>query len=320
MDQKEFNILLDKYAKGLLNKQEAERLELWLDSLEDKSAFSTIPEEELNASKTAMFERLTARINNVPQKKTPVYRMWPFRIAAAVAILVIAGFICRESVLNIVAPHRTTYAVSVKGRVTKQILSDGTIVWLKGNSRLAFPAKFGNGKREVTLEGEALFEVAKDEKHPFRIYCGTLTTTVLGTSFNICDTGEEIAVSVLTGKVSVTSDKTRQRIINADESIVYSETDATVKQAHPTQTAVHEFTKGTEYDMAFNDAGMAEVIQRIEKKFEVNINLEDTAILKSLITADMTDQSLENTMGMIGQALSLDVEIKGRTVVLQPKK
>ena len=319
MDQKEFKILLDKYAKGLLNKQEAEHLELWLDSLEDKSAFSAIPEQELNASRTAMFERLTVRIN-APEKKTPIYRMLPFRIAAAVAVLVIAGFIYRESVLNMIAPHRTAYTVNVKGRVTKQILSDGTIVWLKGNSRLAFPAKFGNGKREVTLEGEALFEVAKDEKHPFRIYCGTLTTTVLGTSFNICDTGEEIAVSVLTGKVSVVSDKNRQHIINADESIVYSETDATVKQAHPTQTAVHEFTKGTEYDMAFNDAGMAEVIQRIEKKFEVNINLEDTAILKSLITADMTDQSLENTMEMIGQALNLDVEIKGRTVVLQPKK
>jgi ferric-dicitrate binding protein FerR (iron transport regulator) len=204
--------------------------------------------------------------------------------------------------------------------VTKQILSDGTIVWLKGNSRLAFPAKFGDNKREVTLEGEALFEVAKDEEHPFRIYCGTLTTTVLGTSFNIRDTGEEIAVSVLTGKVSVASQKTEQRIIYSNESIVYSETHATVEHAHPTETAIHEFTRGTEYAMAFNDASMIEVIQRIEKKFEVGINLKDTAILKSLITADMTDQSLENTMEIIGQALNLDVEIRGRIVSLQPKK
>jgi ferric-dicitrate binding protein FerR (iron transport regulator) len=321
MDNKEFKNLLDRYTKGLLNKQEIERLHRWLDTMEDKDAFDTLPEDELSVAKHAMFNRLTQRINHQEIKIVSIYRSrWKMAAAATIAVMIIAGFVCRASILDLIAPHRVTYASSVEGHIQKQILSDGTIVWLKGNSKLTYPATFRKEDRVVTLEGEGLFEVAKDEKRPFLVYCGTLTTKVLGTSFNIRDNGDEIAVAVLTGKVAVASDKTQQRVIYQDESIVYSETHATVIEGSPSHTIVHEFIKGTEYDMAFNDAGMEEVIQRIEKKFEVKIRMEDTAILKNHITADMTDQSLERTMEMISQALNLDVIIKGKNVQLQPKK
>ncbi|HEY0611277.1 MAG TPA: DUF4974 domain-containing protein, partial [Chitinophaga sp.] len=79
-------------------------------------------------------------------------------------------------------------------------------------------------------------------------------------------------------------------------------------------------TKGTEYDMSFNDARMTEVIHRIEKKFEVDIQTEDTTITSNLFTADLTDQSLKNTMEMISQALNLAFEIKGKTILLKQKK
>ncbi|UPK69372.1 FecR family protein [Chitinophaga filiformis] len=321
MDNKEFKQLLDRYTKGLLDKQEMEHLEKWLDTMEDKTAFDNLSQEELSTAREDMFSRLQQRIGQ-PAKTVRMLRpSQKIAVAATIAVIIVAGYFWRKSVLDIVAPHRTTYAYSDKGHIRKQILSDGSIVWLKGKSKLTFPAVFNQKERPVTLEGEALFEVAKDAKRPFVVRCGSLTTGVLGTSFNIRKNEKgEVAISVLTGSVVVASKSTKEQIIKTNESIVYSEVHASVVNVHPSRTDIHGFIRGTEYDMAFNDARMIDVIQKIEKKFEVKINLEDTAIQKQLFTADMTDQSLEHTMEMISQALNLDITINDKTVLIRPKK
>jgi len=321
MDNKEFKQLLDRYTKGLLDKQEMEHLEKWLDTMEDKTAFDNLSQEELSTAREDMFSRLQQRIGQ-PAKTVRMLRpSQKIAVAATIAVIIVAGYFWRKSVLDIVAPHRTTYAYSDKGHIRKQILSDGSIVWLKGKSKLTFPAVFNQKERPVTLEGEALFEVAKDAKRPFVVHCGSLTTGVLGTSFNIRKNEKgEVAISVLTGSVVVASKSTKEQIIKTNESIVYSEVHASVVNVHPSRTDIHGFIRGTEYDMAFNDARMIDVIQKIEKKFEVKINLEDAAIQKQLFTADMTDQSLEHTMEMISQALNLDITINDKTVLIRPKK
>jgi transmembrane sensor len=303
MNNQTFETLVDKYLKGLLNEQETAYVEKWLDSLEDKEALNTLSATELATAKEVMYRKLDKRIN----QHRFVNNRW-LKVAAAVIFIVSAGYWLSD---------RNVELESTAGSIRKQILSDGSIVWLKGASRLTYPRTFGDGNREVTLAGEALFEVAQDAKHPFRIYCGDLTTTVLGTSFNIRNTGNETSVSVLTGKISLTAGAAPAITLTANENAVYSATKTTtiVKAA----TALHELTKGTEYDMAFNDAGMQDVIQRIERKFNVDIQLTDSAIVNNLITADMTDQSLEQTVEMICQALNLEARFKGQTILLQPK-
>jgi ferric-dicitrate binding protein FerR (iron transport regulator) len=313
MNNQNFDSLIDRYLKGQLNEEEVVFLEKWLDSLEDKELFDKLPAAELAIAKKAMYERIN--------KKNNIFRLSPYlKVAASVIVLVIAGYIFRDNLLNFIAPHRDIYVAGTTGNIKKQILSDGSIVWLKGNSKLTFPLAFGSSERTVTLQGEALFEVAKDAQRPFMIHCGSLITKVLGTSFNIRNTGRETAVSVLTGKLSLTNGKSTEILLSANENAVYSEQQSTIKKAKETTVAIRELTKGTEYDMSFNDAGMRDVIHRIEKKFDVDIHLKDTAIIvNNLFTADMTDQSLEKTMEMICQALNLEVKIKGQTILLQPR-
>lgn len=320
MRNNKFKNLVDKYLKGLLQKEEEEHLERWADSLEDKHAFDALPESEVEDAGKEIYNRLMTRINKADKPPVVFIRKPLVRIAASVAVLIIAGFLFKQDLLNIIAPHRQTYVISMEGHIRKQILSDGTIVWLKGHSRLVFPVKFGNSDRAVTLEGEALFEVAKDAGHPFVIHCGTLITKVLGTSFNIRNTGAKTEVAVLTGQVALTTATAERILLNPNEKAIYSEPFETIEKDNGTGTQAHDFIKGTEYDMSFNDAGMPDVIQRVEKKFEVDIKVEDATIMSNLITADLTDQSLQNTMKMISQALNLDVDIKGKTVLLQPKR
>jgi transmembrane sensor len=67
----------------------------------------------------------------------------------------------------------------------KIVLSDGTQVWLNSESKLSFPFKFSGPTREVVIEGEAYFEVAKDEEHPFVVRTRQTQIQVLGTKFNV---------------------------------------------------------------------------------------------------------------------------------------
>ncbi|KAA2243199.1 DUF4974 domain-containing protein [Chitinophaga agrisoli] len=322
MKNNELKNLIDKYLDGALNAEETAQLEQWLDGMAADDAFAAMPEQEKETARTEGYNRLVKRIEKA-QRPTIVKRMFTgarsWKIAAAVACLVITGTLFKNSLLDIVAPHRLTAMQSTEGRIKKHILSDGSIVWLKGNSKLVFPVSFGEGNRVVTLEGEALFEVAKDAAHPFQIQCGSLTTTVLGTSFNIRSSGNETHVAVLTGKIALSAPQSGKVILYPNQQAIYKEA-AVIARENRNSASVHEITKGTEYDMAFNDVRMSEVVQRIEKKFEVNIALQDAAITGSLITADFTDQSLQNTMEMICQALNLDVEINGKSISLKLKK
>jgi ferric-dicitrate binding protein FerR (iron transport regulator) len=84
-------------------------------------------------------------------------------------------------------------------------LPDGTGVWLNAMSSLRYPAAFRGASREVTLTGEAYFEVAKNKAMPFQVKVGDMQVEVLGTHFNIMAYTDEEAINttLLEGKVKV---------------------------------------------------------------------------------------------------------------------
>ena len=92
------------------------------------------------------------------------------------------------------------------GTRTKLLLPDGSSVWLNSGSRLTYDSSYGNSLREVTLTGEAFFDVAKNKQKPFIIHTGNINIRVLGTSFNVKSyPGDKtIETSLIQGKIEVT--------------------------------------------------------------------------------------------------------------------
>ncbi|MFC4209759.1 FecR family protein [Pedobacter lithocola] len=102
--------------------------------------------------------------------------------------------------------------VNPRGQRSKIMLPDSTIVYLGAGSRLRFPESFARELREISLSGEAFFEVKKNPNKPFIVHAGEIQTRVLGTSFKIeAFTGSPFSVQVSTGKVRV-SRKTPGRV------------------------------------------------------------------------------------------------------------
>lgn len=85
------------------------------------------------------------------------------------------------------------------------VLADGSKIWLSPSSSFSYPDQFNGNLREVKLEGEAFFQIAKDKKHPFIIHTGDMSTRVVGTSFEIdaYKTQQHFMVTVVTGVVRV---------------------------------------------------------------------------------------------------------------------
>lgn len=96
---------------------------------------------------------------------------------------------------TVYVPERGEYQVE---------LSDGTRIWVNSASEISFPSYFAGNVREVTLAGEAYFEVARDSRRPFYVNIGDDRVRVLGTAFNVSAYRDErtTEVALLNGKVS----------------------------------------------------------------------------------------------------------------------
>ncbi len=140
----------------------------------------------------------------VVEMKTSGGRKW--RWWAVATVVGIVGFAAWLFSYNRQFTVELAETYNKAGISSHLILSDGTEIWLAPDSRLTYPVTFGGATREVTLDGEAFFEVNKDPLHPFIVHTVHGDVRVLGTSFNVHAYGadDEVVTAVATGKVSYT--------------------------------------------------------------------------------------------------------------------
>jgi ferric-dicitrate binding protein FerR (iron transport regulator) len=113
------------------------------------------------------------------------------------------------------------------GTRTKLVLPDGTQVWLNSNSKLTYSNEFNTGSREVSLEGEAWFDVAKNVQWPFIVHASSLDIKVLGTSFTIKSypQDETIEATLLKGTIEVSrkdNPNAARVILKPNEKLVFN--------------------------------------------------------------------------------------------------
>jgi transmembrane sensor len=113
------------------------------------------------------------------------------------------------------------------GTRTKLVLPDSTRVWLNSNSRLKYSAEFDQTNREIVLEGEAYFEVARDARLPFVVHASSIDIKVLGTSFAVKSypQDETIEATLLKGMIEISRQDNpggARIILKPNEKLVFS--------------------------------------------------------------------------------------------------
>jgi len=190
------------------------------------------------------------------------------------------------------------------------VLPDASIIIMNKGTKLTFIKKqFNNKNREVWLEGEAFFDVAKNKEKPFIIHTGTMQTTVRGTSFNIkayTQTGQNV-VSVRTGKVEVCAQNKVLAMLTSNKQIIYD----TAKRTSETESIkASDITSWTNGSLILNNANISELRLRLKQCFNVNLQVNGQALNNAKFNAVFkTGTSLDEVM----QTISVLYEIKYKT-------
>lgn len=330
MDEQNLYVLLQKYSQGACTDEELTTLETWYAMLGQD-----LPDEVIDPQSEAARQltqqqllALRARLSATPVAAplTVVKRsFWKkagryAAIWASVLVLAGAGYWWYST-----GSHRT--AVSVRRYASGQTnfdryltLPDGSTVVLHSGSRLVVPEHFNGPSREVTLLGEAYFDIRSDSLKPFVINTGQLKTTVLGTAFNISAYPErpEITVSVTRGKVKVEEGTKVLAVLTPDQQIVYNTKNAAARQEAVNAAARASWTTN---EMVFENATFENIANTLSKRYEVNIQFSDDALKQCPVRVSFAGtESLEEVLDVICGVRNATYQIEnGRDVLIKGK-
>ena len=227
--------------------------------------------------------------------------------AAAVLVLMLALWplmrtdIPKESIqvfASLESPKEITYTeegermeVSTPAGTTTPItLSDGTQVLLGANSRLEYAKHFSAGKREVTLTGEARFNVAKDAGRPFIVHTEQIQTQVLGTVFDVKAYPQTLPdVTLYEGKVEVSLNGTAPRLMQPGEQAFLNK-----EGKLQLEKASEETSKWAEGEFAFDNRELMAVMQEIGSWYNISVVFHSRPLLEERIYFRMSRKASTN--------------------------
>lgn len=197
-------------------------------------------------------------------------------------------------------------------------LADGTYVKLNAESKMTFPAAFDKKSRPVSLQGEAYFDVARDKQRPFSITLDELKVSVLGTSFNVksYDADEDVAVSVRSGRVSVSINSTSLPavVLTRNEKLIFNKRTEKYRIVRQDVLPDYAWVDGV---LLFDHTPFSTVVQTLERCYDVEIQVKDKSLLETSLTGRHLNENLVSALESICFAISAKYEIKGRIVVIR---
>lgn len=170
------------------------------------------------------FRGIAVNRMNIPFLRFNLNRRKPLLWAAMIAVLIMGGWLSWHTFK---APANEMNVVSTRsGSKTKITLPDGTQVWLNADSKLSYPNDFQHvAMREITLTGEAYFEVVHDVNRPFIIHTKYLDIKDIGTAFNVKAYPDEnrCEASLMSGsiEVSLRNNPEKRMVLDSKEKVVY---------------------------------------------------------------------------------------------------
>lgn len=330
MGMKISTTLIDRYLKDSCTAEEREQVHAWYRSFEqEEEPLAGLSEIQQQALNHRMLEQIDYNISQseIKSKQKTTYFSY-FYIGLAATLLVLLGLFLFQTEQPAKINDKINLAVvsdlmrlrNDSKKLKRQVLSDGTIIWLKPQSEIVYPKTFANTRlREVTLNGEAFFDVKHDNEHPFIIKTGNVLTKVLGTSFNVkaYDNSERAEVSVITGKVLVYLDQKNDHKHNTEVYLLPNQKAVYSKATTDLHKEKDQSLKIWEKDnFSFEDTPIQEVVKVLEKHFLVHIQILNPEIKKYTLKADFNKQNLPNILELLSKSMDISYEILDKQILI----
>lgn len=193
-------------------------------------------------------------------------------------------------------------------------LSDGTKVWVNANSQLRFPATFSEKERRVELNGEAYFEVAKQER-PFLVVSEGLETQVLGTHFNVNAYDGTPSTTLLEGRVRVRNGLQHHELVPGQKAKV------TKRGIQVRQAEVDKEIAWKNNTFQFKGDNIVEIARQLKNWYNLDVSLvSDVSLTKTYSGEISRDVKLSEVLRMLEYASQLDFRIEENKLLILNKK
>lgn len=301
---------LINYVKGAANAKEIQQVEEWLAQDSDNQveldrvkvvwqkagALSDFDAIDLTKNWTALQDKV-----NKSSQKTPLIR-YIWRYAAAIVLIAVATFlIMKPAEIKMLEMSASVSPVTL-------FLADSTQVWLKDGATLIYPESFSADTREVSLVGEAFFEVTHDPEQPFIVTAGDTKTEVLGTSFNINKgDGDLLELRLITGKVRFVKGN-QQAFLAPGQQVNVSEDGILEKSVNNEINFMSWRTR----KLIFENTPMKEVLGDISKLYGVVLEIMEKDFLKCPLTTTFENETLEEVLDTIVSFFNIEIQQDGQ--------
>lgn len=294
-----------------------------LDNAIDRAAPSLRAAEVRGADIDAALARATARLAPAGTRapdRAPWWRGSVVRVAATLALVAGSVLLWRTTQRgsDAAAPASARTYVTRVGQRDSVRLDDGSRIVLGPASRLVVAANYGEPGREVSLDGEAYFEVAHDDAHAFTVRAGGAIIRDVGTTFTVrTDDGERVRVAVSAGAVLLAPDTGP-----ADRGVVLHPGDVGVLRADggiaaARGTATADEAAWRSGRVVFRDASLDHVRAELRRWYGLELRVADSAIAGRHLTASFEGDSASAVLRVLELALGARIERRGDTVVVR---
>ncbi len=204
-----------------------------------------------------------------------------------------------------------------KGDEYHLVLSDGTRIFVNSMSRLIFPVSFPGNKREVMLEGEAYFEVAKNKSKPFIVTVNGIKVEALGTSFNIKAYPDEKQsyTTLVEGKVKLKSanQSSNVRFLEPDQQAAY---DPSTKGIVIKKVDAGQIVQWIAGKYSFSSQTLDEIMKTLSRWYDFNYRYDNESLKKIRFEGGLNKyESINPILDIINKTGKVKVSVKGKEVL-----
>lgn len=313
-DKRELKLLISKYLNNEASLYEMSRLDTlleedpdvtdWISEMIENSDPSVSPEIALRLNKiyelkpVADYEEDSKSLeisndNNI-KFKTGIWGL----VAGIVAIVVSASLFLLPDKDNLTA---APLIVSTSAGERSQVqLPDGSLISLNHNTKISYTYDSKLNTRNITLTGEAYFDVNSDPEHPFIVSCDGLSIECKGTSFNVKGYPEEQNVTAVLASGTIVASASRQTItMKPGTKVAFNKQS---RDLQSTMVDVNDYTAWISGNNYYNDERLEDIMHSVSRQYGVTINIVTPSLKDVRLSGSIGGNTLDETLAILASA------------------
>ncbi len=322
-----------KFLKGNASPHEEEEVRAWLKHPGSRKEFDTlmeskwensspIPSEEVDYDQMlkAIHKRMQIPVHEIKSaKRAFLYKS--LRVAASVLLVMFCSYVLFESYRD----RETRGSEQTQAQITSVtkstgpgekltlVMSDKTKVIINSESEVSFSSDYGIKDRVIKVQGEVFFDVASDPSKPFKVITEEMTTTALGTEFNVYSRNRDHRIALVEGKVEV-SKEGNQTVLTPGLMALWNSSEGINKDFTVQSFDNEKVTAWKEGKLIFERKPIGEILNDLAEWYSVDIQVEDGIDVNKKVIGTFQNKNLKDILTGLSFSLDFSFTIDDKSV------